>query len=66
MKTPCMKCEKRKLYCHSTCEEYKAFQVENEKRKKRERAERDGYFQLSEQVRNEMNRRSRKKRNRGI
>lgn len=33
MKVPCKDCTERTLNCHSTCERYKQFFEENEKRK---------------------------------
>lgn len=29
MKAPCINCEERTAECHSTCEKYKQFEVEN-------------------------------------
>ena len=35
MTCKCKDCDKRTLGCHSTCEDYKAFKAENEKRRER-------------------------------
>lgn len=32
MISPCKDCEERHRMCHSSCEKYKAFQIENQKR----------------------------------
>lgn len=36
MNVPCYGCEKRAVGCHSSCGDYKEFQVRNEKRKEAE------------------------------
>ena len=39
MTTPCKDCSDRHYKCHSECEKYQAFVIENEKRKARIRLE---------------------------
>lgn len=34
LNAPCMNCTERKFKCHSTCEKYKAFRAEREKKNK--------------------------------
>lgn len=33
MKSPCYKCDKRELHCHSTCSDYISYQEKNERSK---------------------------------
>ena len=33
MKSPCYKCQKRHINCHSECEKYKEYSVKNEEKR---------------------------------
>lgn len=44
--SPCRDCERRVVGCHSTCEEFKAFEIENETYKELLRKGKDKYGKL--------------------
>lgn len=39
MEAPCRNCEKRELYCHSKCKQYKEFDAFRQRERKRRQAE---------------------------
>lgn len=45
-KAPCKNCEKRKLHCHSNCEDYQAFKKQIEDESKKIKDKRDKYDDL--------------------
>lgn len=55
MKAPCKGCERRKLLCHSVCEEYKAFVAENEEIKKKRQMIDDTYPKWKTETKNGRN-----------
>lgn len=41
MNVPCKDCNKRQVGCHSSCEDYKTYKTENNKRNEKIKRERD-------------------------
>lgn len=55
MKSPCKGCERRKLLCHSVCEDYKAFISELEEIKKKRKEISDTYPKWKTEIKNGRN-----------
>lgn len=51
MLSPCKGCERRKLLCHSVCEEYKAFSAKIEEARKVRALENDKHPSWKERMR---------------
>ena len=50
MKSPCMNCEERTFYCHSVCEEYKAYRAERDRINDLKHAEKQKYYEYVEEL----------------